>query len=766
MAASNPESSQELDFPPVRVDHSIEKLDLNSLIMRSNTRPSPQEATALDESTYEVVGMSDSEVVGMSDSIYETSDDEGHTASVASTADVSTFDDEEDDDFAQYTDDRPLPLETSTIEPTDDHVPNTGDIDDSALTEGPYMGQSESLTEIRMEEEQQVGQGLTKAWAITKEFTSSQTAEGVLKPYNCLDMRLTVRASLSDFYMPARNAFKILYVGNIADWARVDIESCISKALDASPGPSRSIMRHGQMEPYGPVLSSDHCTAIKRLDDTAKTSDVLVTFDDGMGLTFGTSRKYSSVQAARLPDLVVFWYPHPRIPASEIANFPAACEAFGRHQIPCLHVAEDRRFHHHSLEPVGNSKTMQLCVEGKNDDCEEFVLRENIPIDLYTLQNLDSSQLNRHLVALDSRIPSPKPTSQFKPWGLPSFSTYFNKAIRSGRGTVFNFALILGLLTVMLSSCYILLPSMSLTQTKSLPAQREIVSTLCGSPGPPITILAQPSSTSTPSVSADPTSSTPSALSVVFPLHKSPSRRILKKQTEQSIFYDVRMTGEHEFTLSPAKDFVDRKSKPQLQIQVTKDSEKVPIRYTRTTDGGYVVELEQEYQVGLFNVTIATHSKPFKMQQWFTVSMGHNKTLVGQFMDMFNRDVAAKQESLKKMSSFLSENAKAALSRAETNINGLKKQAHLPNTNLAGGMRETRKEVQRQIESGVHLIQEASSETWQGLRKVTAPVRTSNAALRARKNAFQIRCRFEEAVGLSDATQEGKKTRACKHAGR
>lgn len=770
MAASNPEPSQELDFPPVRVDHSIEKLDLNSLIMRSksNTRPQAEETTSLEDSTYEVVGMADNDLVTMSDSVYETSDDEGHTASVASTTpdDASTFDDdEEDDDFVQYADEPTLPLDNSTIETTDHNVP--APIDDSALTEVPYMGQSGSLSEIKMEEEPQADQGLTNAWAITKEFTAAQTAEGVLKPYECLEMRLTVRAALSDFHMPARTAFKILYIGNIADWARVDVESCISKALNASPGPSRSIMRHGQMEPYGPILSSDHCTHLKRLDAAAKTSDVLVTFDDGMELTFGTPRKYSTAQSSRLPDLVVFWYPHPRLTALELDNFPAACEAFGRHQIPSLHVAEDRRFHHHSLEPVGNSKSIQLCVEGKNDDSEEFVLKESIPIDLYTLQNLDSSQLNRHLVALDPRITSPKPTSHSEPWSREYCLGYISRAVKSTtQFPHFKVTFLLGLLTVVLSSYFVAPLATSLLQGNTPPMHDDVIASLSNALPLQTQTLSQSLSTAASAVSSESALPTSRGLSIVLPLQKLPSARLGSRKTDQSIFYDIQMTGEHQFTLSPDKELVDRKGKPQLQIQVTKDTETVPIRYTRTMNGAYVVELEQEYPVGLFNVTIATHTKPLKMQQWFAVNMGHNKTMVAQFVHIFNRDVAATQQSLKKMSSILSEHANAMLSRAESNLNEWKKHAHLPNVESTEGIRKTQEEIQRQVASGIDKLQKTSIERWVDVQRVTAPVRTSKAVLRARHNAFHIRCRFEEALGLSETKQDGEKSRACQHAGR
>src|SRR6478735_5263480 len=96
MTSDRPDAAQELEYPPIRVDRSLAQLDLNTLIMHSNAH-SAQDATSLEDSTYEVL-----------DRPGYLSDDDGHTASVASTSPddisvtLSETESEGEDDFADY----------------------------------------------------------------------------------------------------------------------------------------------------------------------------------------------------------------------------------------------------------------------------------------------------------------------------------------------------------------------------------------------------------------------------------------------------------------------------------------------------------------------------------------------------------------------------------------------------------------------------------------------------------------------------------------
>ncbi|KAF2689120.1 hypothetical protein K458DRAFT_357629, partial [Lentithecium fluviatile CBS 122367] len=353
--------------------------------MRSNAQPT-QELNPLEESTYEVLH-------------YETSDDEGHTASVASTTpdDVSTFDDDDDDFEQEFVDDPAQDPEPAAADASDLHT--FSGVHDSTLTETPHLDASESTRVIRLQEEPNAEDAGIDAWGVHKEFTEAQSSDGILSRYGRSETRLTVRAALSERYLPVGGSFNVLYIGNIENWYKEAIETHVHAALHTSPGPSRSIMMRGQMEPYGPVVTADHCSNIKVLEEAGKDTGITVTLDDGSELTVGTRKAQRNADSNLLPDLVVFWYPQSELPAPEVSKFPVACEAFERHQIPCLHVATNWRFHLHSKGFAGN-KSLRFCVEGRDDDQSDFEQQESIPVDVYTFLNLDPSQLNRHLAAL------------------------------------------------------------------------------------------------------------------------------------------------------------------------------------------------------------------------------------------------------------------------------------------------------------------------------------------------------------------------------
>ncbi|KAF2689121.1 hypothetical protein K458DRAFT_413423, partial [Lentithecium fluviatile CBS 122367] len=226
--------------------------------------------------------------------------------------------------------------------------------------------------------------------------------------------------------------------------------------------------------------------------------------------------------------------------------------------------------------------------------------------------------------------------------------------------------------------------------------------------------------------------------------------------------YEIQATGEHQFVLSPSKDF-GRKRKPQLQIQVSKDSKAVPIQYFRTIQGAYVVDLEQEYPIGSFNVSIATHTKPL-MQQSFAITMGH-KSRLAWVVDAVKSDIVTAQQGLRNLTSSLSTRVKAELAGLENGTGDWKKKVHQTTREAADHLQEAKKEAKRQIAAGKAFLRDVSAGTWMGLREVTAPVRTSPTTLKARNNAFRIRCSFEQAVGLSSRDRPGKKTRSCKKIG-
>jgi hypothetical protein len=324
MPSSSLESSQEFEYPPARIDQSFAGVDLNTLIMRSNAKTT-HEVNPLEESTYEVIPPSDS--------LYDTSDDEGHTASVASTTpdDVSNFDDDEDDeeDFEQGYNDEPTPEvgSAAAAELQDDYALPGGY--DSTLTEIPSMDGSQGSPLIQLQEERSAVHTNKDAQAVVKEFRKDQVSDVVLSRYGRSDLRLSLRATLSERHLavPLGRPFNVLYIGKIDEhWIQADIESRVAAALNKSPGPSRSIMIRGQMETCGPDMLPWNCSDMEILESGGKKTTVNITLHDQSRFTVGAEKILHNTDSARVPDLVVFWYPHPNVLAPEVDKYSIAAE--------------------------------------------------------------------------------------------------------------------------------------------------------------------------------------------------------------------------------------------------------------------------------------------------------------------------------------------------------------------------------------------------------------------------------------------------------
>jgi hypothetical protein len=269
MSSSSDNQDQDLKYPPVQIDHSLHKLDLDTLIMRSTSRRLPDEAgSSLDDSTFEILGLSDS--------LIETSDDEAHTESSGSTHgytpdDASSFSDDEDADYT--TDNQDVQQSTASLPAEapehhhDDTTLSVHSVGDSTMTEVPmHRGDSGHSHGIHLEE--QVGQerGVSQASKVVRSFPDENgTCYSVFDGYECSEVRVVVRAALSDKSISTPDSYRIMYVGMPDKWDEDMITTKISAALTACPSTSRSIMVQGQLEPYGPIMHVSRCTETKAL---------------------------------------------------------------------------------------------------------------------------------------------------------------------------------------------------------------------------------------------------------------------------------------------------------------------------------------------------------------------------------------------------------------------------------------------------------------------------------------------------------------------
>lgn len=787
MPSDRPDAAQELEYPPIRVDRSLAQLDLNTLIMHSNA-PRAQEATSLEDSTYEVL-----------DRPGYLSDDDGHTASVASTSPddmsltLSETESEGEDDFVDYNTGEAAQLaESTTPDPLDTEVTAAGE--DSTLTERPVLGDSDCSFHFTLDERPLEGDAGTEGYSVLKEFTPEQSTSKVLEPYGCTDIRLSVALALADRFYPERGSFKVLFVGRLDAWSEEGIKTSILNALLASPGASKSIMVRGQVEPYSPVLHAAHCTGVEVHSKIGAPKRTIFKLDesDGAELVVSHGRNKDT-----LPDLAIFCYPQTSsFPLTEAEYLDArlTCKENG---IATLDVTDHRRFNeeHPGFKSDQDNMSLRVCVEGKTGS--DFRQIDWLPVDVYTFMHLEPSDLNRHLAAISPCSQNPRQTTRRRDvssWNIASVIPGF---VRQGFKSLMSvdaplkLGLVLFALTGLITAAYLgaSIPQLMNNSITPAVAQPPLTSTR--------TTLTRYVDTSQLQIS------TPiiSALSVkdkvddffakqrdTFQLQKEKAiqdaRKIADKEehvkaaakareklekkrdelrrretaakTAKIGGFEIQTNGDQQFILRPSKGFTGRTRKPQLQIQVSRDSKHVPIRYERTMDGVYVVDLEEQYPIGPFNVSIATHSKPL-MQQSFHIRLGHQKSRVEQWWSSLQRESVKAQHVLHDVSSNAIEQLQAACARIADETHGWKGKMERSEHDVADRVREATQQIDRRLH-------EVRDEVWMSLRHTTAPVRTSRRTLWARNNAYVWRCGFERVVGLSSWDKDGKKTRSCQAA--
>jgi hypothetical protein len=754
MPPSTVEPSQDLKYPPVHINHSLEELDLDTLIMRSTSRRLQDEpSSSLDESAFEFLG----------DSLIETSDDEAHTESIASTDgytpdDASSF---SDDDVDYGTDARELqdstaslPVEASEQQQHDTRsMHSTGD---STLTEVPiHAGDSGHLPKIRLDEQPGQDAGVSQG---SKTIRIYPGESGILFPvfdqYECSEVRLVVKAALSESSISTPDSYKILYIGMPDKWVQDYITSKISAALTACPNTSRSIMVQGQLEPYGPIMHVDRCTDIEILSADNELAHVALTFDNEMQFTFGRGPR--STSEAR-PDLVVFYHPSAPQSVADAQEYAAARQAFDREQLPYLEMTSSRNYGLGA--PSYDSRSLSVCMEGREDPKADYKLKEVLPIDHYTFGDLEPSQVNRHLALISPHMMTAvnkksRNAQTGKMWKGPT------KIFPRTQLGVANMVLMLAVLSAMVLG-YVLNPDirhMLRGRGSFIDAQPvDSVPTLCISPlsVPLSTPLSTPTSVAASTASV---ASTPRGLTLILPQAKSPKQA--KRKLEKSVHFEIQPSEDHQFKLIPNKDMLNARKKPQLQVQVTREAQAVPIRYNRTISGIYVVDLEQRYPFGRFNISIASLSKPL-LQQSFEIALGHNQTMFDQLLESTTWNFANTQSTLVNFTTKAAHGISAGMTDLETTARLLTKEIQQSSSYVEAQLRSATGFVGRQLSTGAGIVKNAPEVAWATVQEATAPIRRSSQLSQLRRRAIWARCQAEMVAGVSGGKDGGKESRAC-----
>lgn len=748
MFSSDSKETPELQYPPVQADRSLTNLDFETLMMKSTTRRLPEQpGSSLDDSTYEM----------LTDSPIETSDDEAHTASIASTSDdptpddASTFSDDDDEFESQRC---ALDESTESMHAAGAHddleTPMATSGDDSTITMVPdHLESSGGSRMLQLDEEPTENDEALLGTTVLRTFpTQTQELPKVLAVYEQTQIRVVVKAALSSRYLSTPETYRILFFGLPEKWAQDDIVAHIHAALEASPSNTRSVMVRGQMELLGTVIDAQSCSQFQIHPGDSAGPDMALRMENGQHLRF-KHRKTPRF------DLAILCHTQKRETATDMQTYDLLRPALRQHQIPLIELTD--------IKPYGagtheyDMQSLAACIEGRSDDEADFELLEVLPLDTYNFCELEPAQINRHLALISPHLAPPAVNAAPKtPLTAMGDTLYaIGKQLRTGAPATTRILLLSVALTAMLSA-FVLSPiylPLVLQKPTELAAESSTMSVV-----PVSSPLVTPAMSSTSASSVPPPSSlsasVPKGLTVVPPLAKEPKPKQGKKKDEKLSGFEIQTAGEKQFVLTPSKELASSRKKPQLQIQVVRDSTLVPVRYIRTITGEYFVNLEDEYPFGTFNVSIASYSKPL-LRQSFAISLGHNKTWFEQMLGATTQQAISTRSIFMDVSSSAVEQVQAGLNnvvgpKVEQWVEDgrrLKKAAH-------GAAKDG-------LESSADFIKHVPETTWTGLRKATAPVRLSQTMWKARMNALRLRCNVETAAGKMLKPPQKQLTWAC-----
>ncbi|KAJ8108259.1 hypothetical protein OPT61_g8296 [Boeremia exigua] len=748
MPSSNSQATPELEYPPVQADRSLTSLDLDTLMMKSTTRRLPEEpGSSLDDSAYEM----------LTDSLIETSDDEAHTASIASTSDDLTPDDastfsDDDDDFADHH--RAFDESTQSMHTTAAHddleTPMATGGDDSMLTMVPdHLESSAGSMMLQLDEEPTENAEASLGTTVLRTFpTQTQELPRVLQVYGQTQVRVVVKAALSSHFLSAPETYKILFLGQPDKWVQDDIIAHIHAALRASPSNTRSVMVQGQMEPLGTVIDAQRCVQFEIRGAEATGPELALRMENGQHL------KLKRRKSPRFDLAILFLRKEEN--ATDLQTCDSLRTALRQHQIPLIELTDIKSYGlgAHTYD----SQSLAACLEGRSDDGAEFGLLEVLPLDTYNFCGLEPAQINRHLALISPHLAPPTVGSDSKTRLATVSDTVraIGKQLRTGAPATTTVLLLSIALTAMLSA-FILSP-VFMPLVLQMPAEMAAEPST-SSVVPVLSPLITPSAVSLSGVTSDPSPSSsfwsvPNGLTVVPPLAKQPKLEKDKKKYEKLGGFDIQTAGEKQFILTPSKELATSRKKPQLQIQVFRNTTLVPVRYVRTITGEYFVDLENEYAFGAFNVSIASYSKPL-LYQSFEISLGHNKTWFNQMLDNTLQQIIETRSDFMDISSAIVEQVQAEVNdfagpRIRQWVENGRRFEQAAHSAAKDG-----------LDSSAELLKHIPETTWTGLRKATAPVRMSQTMWKARKNALRVRCKVEAATGKLMRLPQEQPSWAC-----
>jgi hypothetical protein len=786
--------------------------------MRSNTKRQ-EAASSLEASSYELLN---------DDSV--DSEDGGRTESLASIDgntpdDMSSIADTEESDDDSFIFENAEPRShhmASSATPRFGYTSNT-DPDTSSLATTRADARSQPpLTLDFVESEWRSEEDDVPSTYLYQTIQGLANMPDLIQQYGSPEIRITFKQSLSKTYMPPKRPFRILFAGEPTDWMREEAVKKIASALAAGRGSisdssSSSQQSSSRFSVIRVPTESGYSTKVQLIDST--DIELIVTqcvgasrhgtgfaaittlnLNDAPDLEFAACNFDKGSWLGTIPDIAIFC--HPDAPAYQLSH---SLEELGQHRlirdaldsqgIPILDISTVVPFRQCPESYTYGSKSLRLCVEGRDAGEIEFRVLETLPINITSFLDLNPGQLNRHLAhiihsgsgelstanALASQKGSaasqgkPGLSSAVRDWlsnvEIPNRSEWAdrinNMTTRAwhSRGSLFvavvvtfsMFAAMLGQKAAIYESLYTKQAVQDAVSSSSISSFAASIPSLWSQApvtGPtqvPVTAIQTPESHSSNKIS---TSRVEKSLGLPFTKDLSP-------KFNDSGEFKIHIIGERHLVLTPPRQFLKLRKPPALFVRVARAGCPVPSSVSKLNQGVFAVELERQHATGTLNVTIWTKSKPV-VNQNFTIRFGSPWLKLsawaysaGKLSKSVQDDVALAQTSLKAVSSSLAaglRNGKETVEHGTASIirqtTSWTKKAKRGSQSVAEHLQEAQREAAQQVALGVRTSKELSQRLQRRLTagvqvpgklwRATRPMRASKSVLKARRNSQRL----------------------------
>ncbi|KAF1983219.1 hypothetical protein K402DRAFT_396920 [Aulographum hederae CBS 113979] len=672
-SSSSDSSTHSLRFPTVHANQSIASLASADINMK---RPAAQSPSTLEASTFEL----------LSDSVFLNSDDEdGNTASLASTTDdghdVHSLADT--DEFTEGQNDEQLdsnkPLQDKNGGPSRDdllqqsiHSVLMSPVD-SGTTIRPGSQPYDST--VRFAEEE-IKADRMDGTVVHGKWDEPNMAED-FRVYNMTHITYATKQTMSKRCLSLKKPFHVLVLGDSPDWVREDITSKIGNALAVSQDRANGSSRHTvipisafgtdgvpdtQVIPTSGVdLELTVCTAVK-VEDEKSGKGIKLELDNQLNVYVDTKRREIKADdkggpSLGLPDLAVFINPS----RDDADPHFHAQEALLKCNVPSLSVADARYFNPPPIRAKSVSflrePYLRTVVLGADDSASQLEVVDTFPLELEAFQELEATQLNRHLAYITRASKSSGSTmltsvneQAKRTLGCIKDSYANRKALfKNCRNLPINRHQILYFMVFMLLASPL---TMLAARYGNLATQRigSVETHTTCTPAARVSSTSTAMSVSTrsvtkyitiPSILAPPPPAAPKQVHA----EKSLSLPHKAVPTNESHIFEAHKIGDNHFVLTPPALFARQKKPPKLSVQVTRGSEVLKTSMKKLSEGAYVIELEREQAYGVVNITLQTKSKP-PFSQKLAVNFGSPWLKLSAWLSTAEKMSKSTQENL------------------------------------------------------------------------------------------------------------------------